>query len=201
MNRCRGTQLLIVRSLDGDLRPYEALRLARHLGGCTPCRIALARETRLAAMLDYVQDECHVDESFFRAVMASLPERPPNPGVEVSRSTQRRRGLRLAGLGSLVALAAGIAARALPSLRLDVATPAMPRFAPDETAGWISWLGPATQWIRMTAESIAWAGSSTNWGPWTIGALALSAALVGAVTLLAVSGALAWASRPGSGLS
>ena len=198
MSRCRRIRPWIVRSMEGDLEPGEALRLARHLATCTGCRIVLARESRLAEMLDGVDDAFSVDESFFRAVMASLPERPLRPAVEVSRRARWRRGLRLAALGSIAALGAGIAARALPSLRLDVATPAMPRFTPDETDVWISLIGSAAQWIRMTAQSVAWAGSSGAWSASTIGALSLSAALTAAAALLAVSGAFAWATRTGS---
>ena len=198
MSHCRRIQPCLLRSVDGDLDPGEALRLARHLATCTACRIVIARESRLTEMLDGVDDACSVDESFFRAVMDALPERPLRPGAEVSQRARWRRGLRLAALGSVVALGAGLAARALPSLRLDVATPAMPRFTPDETDGWISLIGSAAQWIRMTAQSVAWAGSSGAWGAWTIGALTLSAALAGAAALLAVSGALAWATRNGS---
>jgi anti-sigma factor RsiW len=198
MNGCRGIRPWIVRSVDGDLQPTEALGLARHLATCTACRIVLARESRLACMLDEADDAVSVDESFFAAVMASLPERPLPPGIPSSRRARWRRGLRLAALGSVAALGAGLAARILPSLHLDVATPAMPRFTPDDADGWISLIGSAAQWIRMTAESVAWAGSSGAWGPWTIGALSLSAALVGATALVAVSGALAWATRTNS---
>jgi hypothetical protein len=127
--------------------------------------------------------------------MASLPELPPAPAASVSRRARWRRGLRLASLGSIVAFSAGLAARFLPSLRMDVATPAMPRFTPDDTDGWISLVSSAAQWIRMTAQSVAWAGSSTAFSPWTIGVLSLGAALAGAAALIAVSGALAWASR------
>jgi hypothetical protein len=193
MSGCRRLRPWIVRSVDGDLDPVEALRLARHLATCTACRIVLARESRLAAMLDKAEDACRVDESFFRAVMDSLPELPPRGAVEVSRRARWRRGLRLAAQGSVAALGAGLAARALTSLRLDVATPAMPRFAPDDADRWISLIGSAAQWIRMTAQSVAWASSPGAWGAWTIGALSLGAALAGAAALLAVSGALAWA--------
>jgi hypothetical protein len=184
--------------VDGDLEPGEALRLARHLATCTACSIVLARETRLAEMLDGADDDFSVDETFSRAVMGSLPERTLRPAVEVSRRARWRRGLRLAALGSIASLGAGLAARALPSLRLDVATPAMPRFTPDETDVWISLIGSAAQWIRVTAQSVSWAGSSGAWGAWTIGVLSLSAALAGAAALLAVSGALAWATRTSS---
>jgi len=198
MSRCGQTRPWIVRSVDGDLKPGEALRLARHLATCTACRIVLARESRLAEMLDGADDALSVDTTFFAAVMASLPERPLPPAVDVSRRARWRRGLRLAVPVSVVAFGAVLAARALPSLRLDMTAPAMPRFAPDDTDGWIALVGSAAQWIRMTAQSLSFAGSSGAWGAWTIGALSLSAALGAAIALLAVSGALAWATRTGS---
>ncbi len=198
MNRCHRMHGAIVRSVDGELGHQEALRLARHLTTCTACRIALARETRLAAMLESEDDAVSVDESFFRAVMASLPELPAAPAVEVSRKARWRRGLRLATWASLAVLGTGIVGRVLPSLHLDLATPALPRFTPDDTGGWISLLGTAAQWIRMTAQSIAWAGSSGGSGSVTIGALSACAALAGGAALLALSGAVAWAARANS---
>lgn len=198
MSRCLRIQPWIVRSVDGDLEPREALRLARHLATCTACRILLARESRLTDMLDAADDGCSVDESFFRAVMDSLPERAARPAADSSRRARWRRGLRLAGLGSVAALGAGLAARFLPSLRLDVATPAMPRFTPENTDGLISLLGSAAQWIRVTAQSVAWADSPGALSARTIGAISLGTALAGAAALLALSGALAWAKRSAS---
>lgn len=195
---CRRLLPLIVRSVDFDLEPDEALRLARHLATCTACRIVSARESRLAEMLDGAYDAILVDESFFGAVMASLPDRPVRPGVAVSRKDRWHRGLRLAAWGAIAALGAGLAARALPSLSLDVAAPAMPRFTPDDADGLISLIGSAAQWIRMTAQSCAFSGPPGVWGAWTIGALSISAALAGVATLLTLSGALAWVSRTGS---
>ena len=161
MRRCRRIHPWIVRSLDGDLEPREALRLARHLSTCTSCRIVLARETRLAAMIADANDTLIADASFS-------------------------------------ALALGIASRVLPALRFDVATPGWPRFAADETNGWIGLLGSAAQWVRMTVLSIGWAELPASLGPWTIGAFALGVAVSLAVTLVAVSGALAWAARTDS---
>jgi len=198
MNRCRGIRAWIVRSVDGDLEPGEALRLARHLATCTACRIVLARESRLAEILDGADDGVGVDENLFGAVMASLPDLPVRPAVELSRKTRWRRGLRLAAWGSVAVLAAGCAARVLSSLRLDMSAPSMPRFTPDDADGLISIIGSAAQWIRMTAQSVTWAGSSGAWGVWTVGALSVSAALLGLATLLTVSGAVAWATRTGS---
>jgi anti-sigma factor RsiW len=177
MNRCRRVQPWIVRSVDSDLHPDEALGLAKHLATCTACRIVLARESRLAEILDGADDSVGVDEHFFGAVMASLPDRPVRPAVEMARKARWRRGLRLASWGFVAALGAGLAARALGSLHLDMSTPAMPRFSPEDADGLISIIGSAAQWIRMTAQSVTWAGSSAAWGAWTIGAISLSAAL------------------------
>ena len=198
MNACDRIRPWIARSVDGELLPDEALRLARHLATCTACRIVLARESRLAAMLEGVDDACSVDESFFEGVMASLPEFPGHPvGAVGGRKARLRRGLRLAAWGSVVAVGWGLAARILPSLSMDVATPSMPRFTPDETERLITLIGSAAQWIRMTAQSVAWAGSSGSLSAWPVSALSVGVAVAGAVMLLAVSGALAWVSRYG----
>ena len=149
-------------------------------------------------MLDGAADAVSVGESFFASVMASLPDRPVRPALGLPRESRRRRGLRLAAWGAIAALGGGLAARVLPSLRLDVATPAMPRFTPDDADGLISVIGSAAQWIRMTAQSVAWVGSSGAWGIFTIGAISLSVVLAALAMVLTVSGALAWASRPGS---
>jgi anti-sigma factor RsiW len=186
MSRCRRVQSWIVRSVDGDLRPDEALGLAKHLATCTACRIVLARESRLAEILDGADDGLSVDENFFGAVMASLPDRPVRSTVELARKTRWRRGLRLASWASVGALGAGLAARARGSQ------------PPEDADGLISIIGSAAQWIRMTAQSVTWAGSSGAWGAWTIGALSLSAVLAGLATVLTLSGALAWATRNGS---
>ena len=75
MSACDRIRPWIARSVDGDLVPGEAFRLARHLTTCTACRIVLARESRLAAILAGVDDACSVDESFFESVMASNTHR------------------------------------------------------------------------------------------------------------------------------
>lgn len=198
MSRCRRTQPLIARSLEGDLAPAEALRLARHLEACTACRIVSARQARLARMLDDLHDPVDVDETFFATVMASLPDRPALPSVEVASRSRWRRGLKLASFAFLTTLGFGIASRIAPSVRLDLAAPSMPRFSPEETGGWLSFFGSAAQWIRVTAQSLAWTGPTEALGPRMLGVLSLEAALLGAAVLLAVSGALALASRAGS---
>ena len=199
-SRCRRIRSWIVRSVDSDLEPKEALLLGRHLTSCTACRIVLARETRLTDVLGAMTDPLEVDERFFESVMASLPDLPPRPPVEVSRKVRWRRGLRLAMWASVAALGAGVLARVLPALRIDVAAPVLPRFAPDETGGWISIVGAVAQWVRMTAQSVSVAGSSGGIGALTVGALSCGF-VAGAATILALSAALAWAKRASSRLS
>jgi len=201
VTRCGRLRASIVPSIEGDLAPLEALRLARHVEECTSCRIVLAREARLAAMLDELGDAVTVDESFFGAVMAALPERPATPALSAARRAGWRRGLKLASLAFVASLGASVAARILPSLRLDVATPALPRFTPEDADGWISLFGSAAQWIRMTAQSLTWAGASEVFGPRALALLPLEASLLSVVVLLAISGALAFASRNASRLS
>ena len=64
------------------------MRCARHLPDCTACRILLAREKRLAAMLaDGLVDPLPVGDDFLQGVMNQLPREPVQP--------RRRPGRRL----------------------------------------------------------------------------------------------------------
>lgn len=190
MSTCAAVRTLFVRAVEGELDPSDALTLAAHLDGCTACRIVLARERRLAAALDGLGDHVQVDDSFVDAVMASLPERPA-----LSRRERWRRGLRLAGLSSLAVAGGGIAARFLPFLRIDFAAPAMPRFAPEDTSGWLTLFGSAAQWVRVTAESLAWSGPSGSLGLRLAAAATLDVLLLAAAVMLASSVAVAWRRR------
>ena len=201
MNGCPGFRPLIQASVEGDTRPADALRVARHVRDCTACRILLARESRLKRMLDDLDEPIEVDEGFFRSVMASLPERTPPPTTLAEPAARRRRGLRLAGLGAVAALSGGMAAKVLPSLRLDLTAPAVPRFSPEDTDGWFSLFGSAAQWVRVTAQSLAWTGTPETFGPHAIGLMSVELAMLIAAIGLAISGALMLASRAGSRVS
>jgi predicted anti-sigma-YlaC factor YlaD len=193
VSRCRSYRRIIVASLECEIAPGDALRLARHLETCTACRILMAREARLAAMLDDIDDPVRVDEGFFHAVMEALPERPRVPAQR-----RWRRGLKLAGSAGILVAGAGVATRVIPSLHVDFGAPPLPRFSPDEADGWLSLFGAAAQWIRVTAQSLAWTGSTEGVGLRTLGVLSLEAAIVGAIAVVAVSGALVVASRAAS---
>ncbi len=112
MKTCEHFRPLLSRYAEGEANPGEALGIARHLAGCTACKIVLARELRLHEVLEGLDDPFSVDDEFSRVVMAALPAGPP-PAAE----RKRRRGLRLAGLATLVSLGAAAAFRlvAFPS--------------------------------------------------------------------------------------
>jgi anti-sigma factor RsiW len=195
---CRRIGPLLVRSVDADLGPEEALRLARHLDRCTACRILLARERRLAEALDGLEDALDVDPSFFEAVMASLPDRPARAASPDRASTRFRRGLKLAGMASITALGAGVAARVLPSLRFDLAAPSMPRFTPESCDGWLGLFGSAAQWVRVAAESLAWSGTASGPGGAPLELLAFEGVVVAAFIVVAASAGVALFARAGS---
>lgn len=99
MNECDVLHPQLSRLAEGEAAPDEAMRVARHVSDCTACRIHLARERWLAAMLDEgLEDPVHVGESFVRAVMDNLPQGPP------PAPRRRRHDLKLAGLAGLIAL-------------------------------------------------------------------------------------------------
>jgi anti-sigma factor RsiW len=121
---CDGLRPALSRVAAGDGDPADALRVAEHVPDCTTCRILLAKERRLARILEHeLEDEIGVDEAFLRGVMARLPEGPP------PRKRRVRRGLEIATsiggwllLGAAVAQWLAAAGQAAPSLqpRLDV---------------------------------------------------------------------------------
>ncbi len=103
MSSCVPFAPLLSRVAEGEASPDEAMRAARHLSDCTACRIALARERRLAAILeDGLGDSVQVGENFVRAVMDNLPVEPPKPRP---RKSKKRRTLKLACLVGLLSLA------------------------------------------------------------------------------------------------
>jgi hypothetical protein len=118
--------------VESELSAEESLQLARHLPECTACRIRLAREKRLAQLMNALEDNLQVDDSFADGVMAALPDGPP-PAPAGGRAWVRRRGLKLAGLAGLVALALSIASRVASLGYGGNALPGLPRFGFEET--------------------------------------------------------------------
>jgi len=95
---CERMRRLVLRAVDGDVTPHEALRAARHMTRCTSCRILAARERRLADALAAIDDHVSVDESLLNRVMDALASSPlPRRLVLIGRQAARgRRGRRMA---------------------------------------------------------------------------------------------------------
>jgi anti-sigma factor RsiW len=126
MSACDDLRPAMSRVATGEADPSDSLDVARHLPGCTTCRILLAKERRLARILEHeLEDAIGVDEEFLQGVMARLPDGPPPP-----RRRRSRRGLKIAtAVGGWVLLGtaaaqwlAAIGAQRVPELspRLDL---------------------------------------------------------------------------------
>jgi len=113
MTSCDAIRPLLSHVAEGEVAPDEAMRAARHLADCTACKIVLARERRLARMLEQDLLDLPVGEEFVQSVMATLPQGPP-PRARKSKS-QRRRGLRLAGLAGFLGAGALALSQIVPS--------------------------------------------------------------------------------------
>ena len=77
MSSCCGIRPLLSHVVEGEVSPDEAMRVARHLARCTACKIALARERRLAELLEQDLEDLPVGEEFVQTVMDNLPHEPP----------------------------------------------------------------------------------------------------------------------------
>lgn len=109
MHDCTAIRPLLYNASDGELNPKETMLVARHLADCTACKIVVARERRLARMLEEDLQDIPVGDDFFRSVMASIPKEPPP-----AKDRKKRHGLRLAGLGGFLAAGALLASRLIP---------------------------------------------------------------------------------------
>ena len=148
MTDCTHCRPILVRVAEGDAGPDEALAVARHLSDCTTCRILLAREVRLEAALESLEDTVHVDDGFLHSVMDALPSAPWK-----SRRKRRSR-LTLVGGGLaivFVVLAAGVASVPWPS---DPRAPGFPGldFLPLDRV--VEIVGAAALWARLSVERL-----------------------------------------------
>lgn len=94
---CDRLRPIVLRAVEGEATPEEALRAARHVAECTGCRIVAAREKRLAETLSDLPDRVAVDDGFVHRVMAALaPVRVKAPGASAALREARKR-LRVVG--------------------------------------------------------------------------------------------------------
>jgi anti-sigma factor RsiW len=111
MCNCDAIRPLLSHVAEGEVAPGEAMSVARHLADCTACKIVLARERRLARMLEQDLEDLPVGEEFVQSVMATLPQGPP----PARSKNERRRGLRLAGFAGFLGASALFLSQFLPS--------------------------------------------------------------------------------------
>ena len=111
MRSCDAIRPLLSHVAEGEVGPGEAMSVARHIADCTACKIVLAREHRLARMLEQDLQDLPVGEEFVQSVMATLPQGPP-PG---RKKGEKRRGLRLASFAGFLGAGALFVSQFLPS--------------------------------------------------------------------------------------
>jgi hypothetical protein len=113
MASCESIRPLLFKVSEQEASPREAMRVASHLAGCTGCKILLARERRLARMLEVDLLDIPVSDDFFHSVMASLPSDPPPAaaGEDKPEKKKDRNGMRLAGLAGLIGAGTLLASR------------------------------------------------------------------------------------------
>ncbi len=155
MNDCHELRTILFRIAEGEGSPDEAMRCARHLPDCTACRILLARERRLAEMLeDRLPDPLAVGEEFVESVMAKLPsEPPPPPRQRQSGRRARRRSIKLAGFAAIL----GALPLALRGLFVDWGAPFAGIYRPEIPAAegaMETWIVPS-QWFLSAVGTIA----------------------------------------------
>lgn len=193
MSECERIRDVLPRAAEGEARPEESLLLARHLSGCTACRILLARERRLQDVLSGIKDPIEVESTFLERVMAALPATPP----QAASKPARRRGLKLAvfaGLAGTLGLAAAAWGGAATPWSFDSFLPAFSPEVPDR------WIAVAAALGRLTATALAQIGidpESTlrvTWWPWHR-SFALAAG-TGAAALLLLAAVAAARTRP-----
>jgi anti-sigma factor RsiW len=135
---CDSIRPLLYRMAESEVNPEEAMRTARHLSDCTACRILLARERRLASLLEQdLEEPLQVGEDFVDSVMSNLPQEPP---PAPPRNRKSRRGLKLACLAGLLAMVPVEALRA-PLFSPRALLPSLPNFGVDSGAGLLESLG------------------------------------------------------------
>jgi hypothetical protein len=189
MGSCEKIRPLLPHYAEGELSPDEAMRLARHLADCTACKIILARERRLAEMLERDMEDLPVGDEFLDAVMATLPKDPPPGGRR-----PRRRGLKLAAIGGFFGSGAMLAAKGL-SFQADWSSPVVvPVVEPETLPAAVDGLAGLVRVAGIAAEALTRAPLAS---PQLSGALIAAAAALAlaAVSVGACSTALAMAAR------
>lgn len=193
--RCDPLAPLLFRVAQHEASAEEALRVAGHVADCTSCRIRLARERHLDALLGREPEELPVDERLVDRVMARLPADPPR------QRRRDRRGLKLAlwagsfGL-TLAAMAPRMGSAAQPQQGLFDTRMPIDRALPVD--GLTQALSATVQVVQGAA---GWLTTFGSMPPVVGGALAVIVAataltlLIGGTAAVGLAGHLAWTQR------
>ncbi len=186
MSSCAALAPVLSRLAEGEASPEESLRIARHLPDCTSCRIVLARERRLAGMLEAMADPIAADDGLLRGVMASLPDGPPPAIARIVR----RHGLKIAGVAGAVGLACLLGMRVAHVALEGSGLPLLPRMGLEGTAPLLEGLVGVARLVILLLDRVGAAGLLGFAVP-GLAALARGSLLLPAAALLAISAFLA----------
>jgi anti-sigma factor RsiW len=150
MPGCEALQPYLSRVAESEASPDEALEVARHLSDCTACRIVLAREQRLARMLEEDLEDLAVGDGFVDSVMAELPDTPPARVVR----RERRRGLKLAMFAGLIGATTTLLARQFGTLGGGSGLPRL-RFELESLEGALQGLLALTRLILVVLDRLS----------------------------------------------
>jgi hypothetical protein len=188
--RCDRVRRSLYRFAEGEAAPGESLLVARHLPDCTACRILLARESRLQAMLDDLTDPVALDEGFLTDVMSAIAARP------APERRPRRLGLaiKLAIVLAVVALSGAILSGFAPGFGSSGTASLVPSLEPDSADGPYGWSGDLARLLLVMLDRMVAVAPPPLPLEWpAMGAL--GALLPGLVLGLAGAGLLALAAR------
>lgn len=193
MDGCNESRDLMFRVAEGEADPDEALRVARHLPTCTTCRILLAREIRLARVLESLDDAIPVEEAFLDEVMRALPAEPTRTRAALRPAL--RSGLKLAGLVGIVTLGAAGAARLTQILATTELRSPLARLQARDLEGFLATAAGAARMAFALVDRMS-AGLVVDFPPLQVGStFGVAAYLPGVIAIAALSTLLALFAR------
>lgn len=197
MSSCEAIRPLLSHVAEGEVDPGEAMSVARHLADCTACKIVLARERRLARMLEQDLHDLPVGEEFVQSVMATLPQGPPPR----PRKDGKRHGLRLAGLAGFLGAGALALSQFLPSGVAGAGRVALPALDFESANRGVEGLAGLSRLALVALEAVARLPLDLlqiGWAPGLLAAAATTAVLMmgtGSAVVALAAGTLARTTR------
>jgi predicted anti-sigma-YlaC factor YlaD len=188
MSSCERVRPVLYRVAEGEANPGETLRVARHLPDCTACRILLAREVRLAEMLEQLDDPLRPEERFVEDVMTAIANDPAPP---------RRvpRAVKLGGLSVLLLAAGAVASRFAPVVLPWGGSSVLPGLGSDGPDGKLDAAAGVARLLLVALDRMLTAAPPALADLHLTHHMALSTAAPAATLVLVLAGAIALATR------